>query len=621
MGRKGKEPAEEGQLFRVQRVMPLMPADDDERELLRTALETMGCELLLDKAWGWRHALPAHEILVKNPENRGTIRGEPDTWTAQLWRETYGFKNSGEISTPETREFVWDYIKGPGDKREGWELTDIKNPEARRVVGFMNPIFHPEKPKRITVKWASVFIGAMIGEFTVDWGLMMKTIVDRQVANLRKTKKQTTCLPSFLIHLYRNRGLLSPKEIREYDEIKSIQQYAEPEEVSDQDEDDDVIEISPTPAKRPRPSPEKGQPSGSPRTPTPVKRTLNTEVQKPTGPPEHTGDPCQDLVNLSEQVSTYAQFLQSTRQTEARLAREVITITETDRLEDCLSILRRHRDLASLQVEHMDRLEKNREKILRLEQEVHDARHDYNEARDRAAEAIQSVVEIKATLALPVDVANQCAVYQAFLTRQPDPTVKKIVRFMHDRTQVMKDTWVQMKNMVEIFSSVKAGSSSEPPAGREEPRPPSPPREPAPAPPPASPIRSTIRSVQQEMGQPLEDPLPDTLSSLHTLPNLAGVETVNPGNIPLEPNQGPPPEDFTPVQGSPEQLRVDLGAVPVAVRSPSPPVQAGRPRKASDPSTVDVPEEGPSLKKLKRVQKKERLDGPRHSPRFDKHKE
>ena len=328
MGRKGKEPAAEGQSFRVQRVMPLIPAGEKEKELLRTALESMSCEVLLDKAWGWKLALPAQEILVKNPENRGTIRGEPDKWTAQLWRETYGFKNSGEVSTPETRDFVHRYLKGTGDPREGWELDDIANPEARRVVGFMNPIFHPEKPKRITIKWASVFIGAMIGEFTVDWGVMMKTIIDRQVANLRKTKKQATCLPSFLIHLYRTKGLLSAEEVREYDELLSYQQFAEPEEVSDQDDDDDVIEVSPTPAKRPRPSPEKGQPSGSPRTPTPAKRTLNTEIQQPTGPPEHTGDPYQDLVNLSEQATTYARFLQSTRQAEGRLAREVMILTE-----------------------------------------------------------------------------------------------------------------------------------------------------------------------------------------------------------------------------------------------------------------------------------------------------
>lgn len=269
-------------------------------------------------------------------------------------------------------------------------------------------------------------------------------------------------------------------------------------------------------------------------------------------------------------------------------------------------------------------MEQYRERINKLEQEVHDAQRDFNDARDRAAHAIESVVEVKATLALPVDVANECAVYQPFLTRQPDPSRTLIVKFMHDRTQVMRDTWLQMRHFVEIISAGKDGPSRppEPPADREEPRPSAPTRGPAQVPPSASPKQSTIRPVQPKPGQPLEDPIPDTLDSLHNLPTLAGIKTVNPGNISLEPDQGPPPEDFLPVQGSPEHLQLDLSATPVAARSPSPAVQAGRTRKAIDQPAADIPEEGPSLKRLKKgLQKKEQSDGTRHSPRFDKNKE
>ena len=66
MVRKGKESVEEGQLLKIQRVMPLMLVEDNEWELLWNALEIMGCLLLLVKAWGWKQALPAQEILVKN---------------------------------------------------------------------------------------------------------------------------------------------------------------------------------------------------------------------------------------------------------------------------------------------------------------------------------------------------------------------------------------------------------------------------------------------------------------------------------------------------------------------------------------------------------------------------
>ena len=48
---------------------------------------------------------------------------------------------------------------------------------------------------------------------------------------------------------------------------------------------------------------------------------------------------------------------------EGRLAKEVIALTGSDRLEECLGILRKHRDLASLQTKHMDRIEQYRERI------------------------------------------------------------------------------------------------------------------------------------------------------------------------------------------------------------------------------------------------------------------
>ena len=84
-----------------------------------------------------------------------------------MWRDTYNFRPDN-ISTPEARDFISLFIKTAGDAREGWTLDDIDHDDARMVVGFLNPIFHPEKPKRVTIKWASTFIGAMKGWISVD---------------------------------------------------------------------------------------------------------------------------------------------------------------------------------------------------------------------------------------------------------------------------------------------------------------------------------------------------------------------------------------------------------------------------------------------------------------------
>ena len=46
---------------------------------------------------------------------------------------------------------------GSPDPKEGHSLKDLRDPDAHLVIGFLNPIFHPEKPKRIVIKWASTF--------------------------------------------------------------------------------------------------------------------------------------------------------------------------------------------------------------------------------------------------------------------------------------------------------------------------------------------------------------------------------------------------------------------------------------------------------------------------------
>ena len=165
MARKGKEP-EESPLQKVQRIMSLMPPDD-HRVRLQECLDIMVCPLFLEKAWAWPKALPAQEILVKNPNNRGTIRGEPDQWTAQMWRDTYNCR-AGDVSTPEVCEFIHENIKTAGDAQEGWTLEDIENEDARMVVVFINPIFHPVKLRRVNIKWASTFVVAMNAWIQVD---------------------------------------------------------------------------------------------------------------------------------------------------------------------------------------------------------------------------------------------------------------------------------------------------------------------------------------------------------------------------------------------------------------------------------------------------------------------
>ena len=59
-----------------------------------------------------------------------------------------------------------EFLRSP-DSKDRYNLRDLRDPEAWLVIGFLNPIFYPEKPKRIVIKWASIFFGAMRGKCKV----------------------------------------------------------------------------------------------------------------------------------------------------------------------------------------------------------------------------------------------------------------------------------------------------------------------------------------------------------------------------------------------------------------------------------------------------------------------
>ena len=413
-----------------------------------------------------------------------------------MWRDTYNFRPS-EISTPEARDFISRFIKTAGDVREGWTLDNVDHDDTWMEVGFLNSIFHPNRPKQVTMKWASTFIGAINGWISVDWRAFMKTKIDREVEKRKRLKKPPTCLPTFPIHLYRNNNLLTPKEIAEYDKLKSLQKYveAEPEVFEDLE---DVQEVSPTP-KKSRTNSEVGQPSGTPQSSTPAKRTLVTEALKPIGPPEYTGDPCVDLAHLAGQMTHYINYLQELTKHEHRVVQEVNAITETSQVDECLAKLWSFREIRDWNNGYEEQLGHLRERVNKLQQELHDARVDFREARDWAAAAdVQSLVEIKDTRALPIDVANQCAVYQQFLMRQPDPIQKAIILFICERTQMMEATLTKMKEFVASLELGRIGPialdvPSENQETQEIPDEPAPDVAPAKVPSAQSPIWSAIR--------------------------------------------------------------------------------------------------------------------------------
>ena len=108
--------------------------------------------------------------LISEPEARfeSSLLANPSYWEWDFWQSTYEFAE-GDVKVVE-RIDEWtagEFLRSP-DPKDGYSLRDLKDPDAWIVVGFLNPIFHPEKPKRIVHKWARVFLGVMQGKCTVE---------------------------------------------------------------------------------------------------------------------------------------------------------------------------------------------------------------------------------------------------------------------------------------------------------------------------------------------------------------------------------------------------------------------------------------------------------------------
>ena len=77
---------------------------------------------------------------------------------------------------------------------------------------------------------------------------------------------------------------------------------------------------------------------------------------------------------------------------------------------------------------------------LKADQAVKDVGQDHEDARDKATESTRMLFEVKETLALLVDVANECMVYQEFMAMHTEPARRNTVNFIMNQRIAMEAT-------------------------------------------------------------------------------------------------------------------------------------------------------------------------------------
>ena len=119
------------------------------------------------------------------------------------------------------------YIEGKflheADPKDGFPVRECRDARERRLLEFLVPIVHLDKPTRVTRTLENRVFGAFGGERPIDWAKIFAELVNQLVGAAGKTKPTRIC--PFLYHLYESKGLLTENEETDYRAAEELTRY------------------------------------------------------------------------------------------------------------------------------------------------------------------------------------------------------------------------------------------------------------------------------------------------------------------------------------------------------------------------------------------------------------
>ena len=257
----------------LRNVMPSIPENPIHLEELKQDLATMRCEGLLERPWALKREQLVREMVQSERPNifDGIIRDRPQLWTVDLWHDTYSFSRGGSGWSNRMEGHHEGRFMHQVDPKDRYSVGDCWNDRQRRLLEFLVPIVHPDKPTQVTITIGNTIFKALDGGREVDWGVIFQDLAQRLAKGVGKPKPTPIC--PFLFHLYKGQGLLTADEELDYQTAKEMAGYRitpDPDSRPGTDED----EPTPTPAPSPRPRPSR----------TPNRRRKST-YRAPSGSP------------------------------------------------------------------------------------------------------------------------------------------------------------------------------------------------------------------------------------------------------------------------------------------------------------------------------------------------
>ena len=165
------------------------------------------------------------------------------SWVLVLRQKVYGFAKEGEGMASRTDRFIDGKFSGWVNPKDRYAIADCKEARARRVLEFLVPLLYPEKLTRVTIMVGNTIFGALSWERPIDWGLVVKDLVQRLLSGMGKSKATPIC--PYVFHLYHSHEVLLPakKEYRIKEallkhnvESEGKEDLEDPEEAEDSDD-------------------------------------------------------------------------------------------------------------------------------------------------------------------------------------------------------------------------------------------------------------------------------------------------------------------------------------------------------------------------------------------------
>ena len=227
---------------------PVVSEDERERIMLKDDLHRLKYAGLLERPWNltneefvqqfvmiWEQKMERSNIFDT------TVRDRPEEWTAGVWREVYNFLPGGGGMANRTDKYVEGKFLHEVDPKDGFPIRECKDARERRLLEFLVPIMHPDKPTRVTRTLGNTIFGAISRERSVDWSIIFMELVNRLVGGAGKTKSTPIC--PFLYHLYESKGLLTEDKETDYKAAQELNRYRITPD-RDPESDSEVLQIA-----------------------------------------------------------------------------------------------------------------------------------------------------------------------------------------------------------------------------------------------------------------------------------------------------------------------------------------------------------------------------------------